>query len=658
MTTKRKEHGRLLFYTRDSGGKHENTPTEYVDWAKRKAGQLGLEFGGTAGVIDRMIRDGRSESGDIYLDFGVAGNVLSRPGLDAFIERVRNDPDVSHVAIPRRNRLARPNHPMDGIRIEEQLRQLGVTIVFMDKSLPPRSRGERPDIAEFISAAIDYDRSSEDRRELAQKVLYAQLNLAKNGYSTGGRPPYGFRRWLVHEDGTKVRELAEGERVRMPRHHVVWLPGPESELPVIRRILELLETLPASRVAKMLTSAGVPTPDHGRYRTDNGVRHRTSGVWHATTITNIARNPLLCAVVEYGRRSMGDQLRCTPDGPRELNDDDFREEDKVKVIRNASEVRITAEASFAPLVDPMSHAQLLEELDQRGGTQRGKPRSRDPKQNPLGCRAFDMNCGWPMYRTPSSKSFRYKCGLYQQSHGSKCAHNHVDGPTAARFVLSCIRQRALSPHRLQKLERRIRELAAADNQSQQQDNEIARKRSELADLEKQRELAQQNLARATSDEQYQAVAAAFEKLGDQVRELKNEIASLDRREGTPKDLDLAVDAAMEMIQRLPDLAGNVADFGAAGELFNLLDAKLYLSFRPEQVKKRVLNKLTGGEVTFGDALPPIEVYHGPTARSKVKNARQSDVAGAGDGKSSPPEKCVTYGGEGNSLGNRSRGDRI
>ena len=71
------------------------------------------------------------------------------------------------------------------------------------------------------------------------------------GYSTGGRPPYGFRRWLVRGGGAAVRQLAEGEYVQMAGHHVVWLPGPEEELAVIRRILEhlALETDPPAVAA-------------------------------------------------------------------------------------------------------------------------------------------------------------------------------------------------------------------------------------------------------------------------------------------------------------------------------------------------------------------------------------------------------------------------
>src|SRR5262249_32649348 len=152
-------------------------------------------------------------------------------------------------------------------------------------------------LGELIVSLIDYEKSGKDRRELAEKMIYAQLQLARRGFSTGGRAPYGFRRWLAKDDGTAVRQLADGEYVRMAGHRVVWLAGPEEELEVIRRVLTMLETTPASRVAAVLTAEKVPPPDHGRSRTDNGVRHTTSGVWHQPTVVNIARNPLLAAVV-------------------------------------------------------------------------------------------------------------------------------------------------------------------------------------------------------------------------------------------------------------------------------------------------------------------------------------------------------------------------
>jgi DNA invertase Pin-like site-specific DNA recombinase len=258
--TKRPALGRGLFYTRDSGGEHENTPGEYVRWGQKEATRLGVAFTWSPETIEAMIRDGRSQDGDLFLDYGVKGNRLQRPGLDALFRVALADSGVTHVFIPRRDRLARPNNPTDAVQLETTLRTAGLTLIFMGKTMPPLKRGNH-DLSELIVGMVDYSQAGQERRTLAEKIIYAQRKLASLGCSTGGRPPFGFRRWLVSAAGAPVRELAEGECVQRAGHHVFWLPGPDEEIALIRRILEMLETTPASRVAKMLTTEGVPTPD-------------------------------------------------------------------------------------------------------------------------------------------------------------------------------------------------------------------------------------------------------------------------------------------------------------------------------------------------------------------------------------------------------------
>jgi hypothetical protein len=227
---------------------------------------------------------------------------------------------------------------------------------------------------------------------------------------------------------------------------------------------------------------------------------------------SIARNPLLLAVVEYGRRSMGDVLRFSPEGPRELEETDFRPDGKARVVVNPQEERIKATATFDPLVEANQQQRLLEKLDQRAGTQRGKPRSRDAAQNPLGGRVFDVDCGWPLYRQPYKDSFRYLCGLYQQSHGAKCKHNHVDGLVATRFLLACVRQRFLAPARRTRLEQKVRAIAQREQTRARPDSLLAAQQAALAGVQAKRERAGQNLALAEGPDQYQAVAHIFEEL--------------------------------------------------------------------------------------------------------------------------------------------------
>ena len=70
--------------------------------------------------------------------------------------------------------------------------------------------------------------------------------------STGGRPPYGFRRWLASESGTPARPLADGEVVKMARHHVLWLPSDdEQEWATLRNIRDqVLKSLEEARNQK------------------------------------------------------------------------------------------------------------------------------------------------------------------------------------------------------------------------------------------------------------------------------------------------------------------------------------------------------------------------------------------------------------------------
>ncbi|HEV7280291.1 MAG TPA: hypothetical protein VGN57_08775 [Pirellulaceae bacterium] len=80
-------------------------------------------------------------------------------------------------------------------------------------------------------------------------------------------------------------------------------------------------------------------------------------------------------------------------------------------------------------------------------------------------------------------------------------------PQASQFVLSFIRQRLLLPNALQRLEARLREFAAAEATVAPDDAELDRLKPVRRDLAEQIALAQKNLARAKSDEQYAAVAA-------------------------------------------------------------------------------------------------------------------------------------------------------
>ncbi len=79
--------------------------------------------------------------------------------------------------------------------LEALLLQIGVTLVFMDRVVKPHGHGYR-NIGDLICGLVDYDKAGKERRDLAEKMLYTQLTLARAGFSTGGvlvqrKPEFG-----------------------------------------------------------------------------------------------------------------------------------------------------------------------------------------------------------------------------------------------------------------------------------------------------------------------------------------------------------------------------------------------------------------------------------------------------------------------------------
>jgi hypothetical protein len=112
---------------------------------------------------------------------------------------------------------------------------------------------------------------------------------------------------------------------------------------------------------------------------------------------------------------------------------------------------------------------------------------------------------------------------------------------------------------------------------------------------------------------------------------------------------------MKVLDQLPHLVSDPANLGALTTAFNLTNVKIFASFKPVQLKKRVVNRLSSGVVTFGTAEPPVPLYEGPTARKRIKSETAAAIA-VQSGGDVPLPSSVGSGREGKSLGNVSRGD--
>ena len=103
----------------------------------------------------------------------------------------------------------------------------------------------------------------------------------------------------------------------------------------------------------------------------------TSGLWTQNTVRNVATHPLLVAIWEYGKRSGGDQLRFTKDGPRPLGQADFDRVGTRRTVTNPADQVIRTPAKGEPVTTPEQYDRVRAVIESRGRHLKGKARTRE-----------------------------------------------------------------------------------------------------------------------------------------------------------------------------------------------------------------------------------------------------------------------------------------
>ncbi len=142
----------------------------------------------------------------------------------------------------------------------------------------PRRKGETY-FGEDMQMLYSYMESGEYLNKLAVRVIQAQIALAKKGHWTGGQPPYGFARFRVMADGS-VQEMDRGTSIRQPGSYTEIRPKDFDKIRVWIIALEWCHKhgWGCKRIAAELNALGIPSPDAGRTRSDQGRKRRVSGI--------------------------------------------------------------------------------------------------------------------------------------------------------------------------------------------------------------------------------------------------------------------------------------------------------------------------------------------------------------------------------------------
>ncbi|WP_311268586.1 recombinase family protein [Sphingobium sp. WCS2017Hpa-17] len=197
-----------------------------------------------------------------YADEGKSGlNLGGRLALQRLLEDVENGrADYSALLVYDVSRWGRFQDPDEAATYELRCRRAGVQVHYCGEQF--ENDGS---IGSSIIKTVKRAMAGEYSRELSVKVFAGQANLIRLGYRQGGIAGFGLRRMLVDQSGTSKGLLDHGEHKSIATDRVVLVPGPATELEVVREVYELfvLQGMSEIQIAEVLNSKGIRT-DLGR----------------------------------------------------------------------------------------------------------------------------------------------------------------------------------------------------------------------------------------------------------------------------------------------------------------------------------------------------------------------------------------------------------
>jgi hypothetical protein len=616
MTPMIRPKNRGLVYLRRSTDKQEISLPKQLEWAVAAAQQHGVALDAAVTDLAHMQALRLHSYKAIRLDDGITGSDLTRPGFLAFNRDALADISISNVFFFKRDRFARPDDAMQAAQIEKKLLLAGITVVHSDGMTPPIRRGEQ-NILRDLELLLAYYQGGEELRKHAERVLGAQQKLAEGGYRVGGNAPYGFVRVLVDAAGNVVEELPPGKIVRQRGCHVRIRPKFPEKIVVWLQILEWKsQGWGVKRIAEGLNNRGIPSPDAGRTRTDHGVRHLVPGKWSHSTVADLCHNAAILGVQEYGKRSEGKIRRLGADGPRLLEEDtDLSPQGRPRVIINDPALRVSRPVGEAQF-DPERWQAIQRQMEERGRSQRGIPRAKDPARYPLACRLVDLTegCGSVLYGRTTHGRAVYTCSRYMRTAGAECASNQVDGEAILRFTLKTLKQFVDLHGRRDKLRQKLLERARRDGQGPATDPravELARLQARRTELQAQHATIEYRMAREPDDalyaalsRQYKAAQAELAAVAEAIRQQEAAPARVEDR--SP---EAQAEAALAVLDDVARITADPAARAEVNPLLKRLGLWIGLRFRPAvKGTKRPVQRLVSGRMVFGDGPLPVPLF--------------------------------------------------
>lgn len=207
----------------------------------------------------------------IFVDNGVSGSTLSRPGLDALRDKAASG-EVDKVLVLCPDRLARKH--VHQLLLIEEFQRLGVEVLFANHSITNTPEDQL--LLQVQGVIAEYE-----REKIMERSRRGKLHKARNGQvSVLVNAPYGYQ-YICCQKGSDA-------------HYVVVL----EEARIVQRIYQMCvyDHMSTKKIALQLSSEGIPTKKRAKH-------------WDTSTIYAILKNPAYMGKAAYGRRQSTPRTR-------------------------------------------------------------------------------------------------------------------------------------------------------------------------------------------------------------------------------------------------------------------------------------------------------------------------------------------------------------
>lgn len=248
-----------------------------------------------------------------YSDPACSGlEMKRRPGLRQLLQDVVSKPCFQAVLVYDVSRWGRFQDPDEAAHYEFLCKSAGVPVHYSGELF-----GNDGGAANILLKQLKRTMAGEYSRELGVKVYTGEKRLVEMGHKMGGRAGFGLRRCLISADG-KRQMLEKGQRKMLTTDRVALVPGPASEVTLVREMFQLVAErgLRPGRIARLLNGRGLGNSD--------------GKPWAHQSVTAVLTNPKYTGTNVWGRTTS--RLH-------------------TKVRRVPQDKWISREGAFEPLID-------------------------------------------------------------------------------------------------------------------------------------------------------------------------------------------------------------------------------------------------------------------------------------------------------------------